>query len=70
MKNENFPNIHEVLQEASTESKKESEQLVTQTFKITPESKDIVKKICESNGTTPSKFYQKCTERLVADYLS
>ena len=67
---ENFLNVHEILQDAATESKTEAEAQVTQTFKLPENQKARVKEVCAANGTTPSKFYQKCTERLLADYVS
>ncbi len=67
---EQFVNTHQILQEAATETKSESKPLETQTFKLSGEQKARIKEICESNGTTVSKFFQKCTEALIREYDS
>lgn len=58
------------MQESAAESKAESKPLATQTFKIAEDQKSLVKMICHSNGTTVSKFYQKCSETLIKEYQS
>jgi hypothetical protein len=65
---EKFLNVHEIMNEAALESKEERTPLVTQTFKLPKKDKELVARICQANGTTVSKFYQKCTQVLIADY--
>ena len=66
---EEHVNIHQVVQEASTEMNNEADPLVVQTFKISKVEKELVSQICEKHGITPSKFYQKCAETLIAGYI-
>lgn len=67
---QNFPNIHEIVQQSAQKSRDEESPLVTQTFKMPEDLKLNVAKICKANGSNPSEFYRTCAQTLVDDYKS
>lgn len=42
--------------------------MVTATFKIDPDEKLAVDKICKANGTNLSEFLRMCCRGLISDY--
>jgi hypothetical protein len=64
-----FPNIHEVIQDSALESREESVEWSSQSFRLPVPMKEAMEEICRGHGTTPSMFLRKCCESLVRDYL-
>ncbi len=64
---ETFLNVHEIMTE-TVQQTGEHARLVGMSLKVTPELRDLSKKVCAQHGTDPSKFLRKCLEHLISGY--
>jgi hypothetical protein len=58
--------VHTALSRAQEKSKQQT--LVTSSYKVDPEKKELAEMICLKNGTTLSEFVRQAIECLVEDY--
>lgn len=67
--NQNLTSVHQALQAAAQEDRKNQAPLVPVSLKAHSDTKEVCEKICKSNGTTLSSFLRKCMEGLAQDYV-
>lgn len=59
--------VHTALTKAQEKTKKEN--LITASYKVSQNTKEIAEIICEKHGTTLSEFVRQSIECLVKDYV-